>query len=187
MKEYRNAIRTRKFIREAFAELLEERKDVSKITVKGLVDRANISKSTFYGHYSDIYAVAEEIEDELIQLLNESIDEYIKDNTASYAPYIDKIVQHLKKEEALYRKLISGNVSTTIITKLKKILTNKISDDVKISFLSNNIKLRRSEIEFISAGSIDLFVQYFQSAPGTYLSLDEIASLVNKILIKLSK
>ena len=41
-KEYRNSIRSRKSIRTAYAELISEKKDSSKITVKEIVDRADI-------------------------------------------------------------------------------------------------------------------------------------------------
>ncbi len=60
-KEYRNSIRSRKSIRTAYAELISEKKDSSKITVKEIVDRADISKSTFYCHYNDINDLVVEI------------------------------------------------------------------------------------------------------------------------------
>ena len=47
-KEYRSTARTKKMIREAFVELLGEKKSIESITVGELVDRANIAKSTFY-------------------------------------------------------------------------------------------------------------------------------------------
>lgn len=66
MKQYRNAERTKKWIRRAFIELISEKKTIDKITVNELAERADITKTTFYYHYDDIYAVAEEFENELI-------------------------------------------------------------------------------------------------------------------------
>ena len=66
MKQYRNAERTEKWIRRAFIELISEKKTLNKITVNELAERADITKTTFYYHYDDIYAVAEEFENELI-------------------------------------------------------------------------------------------------------------------------
>ena len=45
------------------------------ITVGELAERADIAKSTFYNHYDDIYAVAEEFENELIAKLSAVLDE----------------------------------------------------------------------------------------------------------------
>ena len=44
--EYRSAIRSRRMIREAYTVLLKE-KDLSKITVTDIVNRADINRATF--------------------------------------------------------------------------------------------------------------------------------------------
>ena len=62
-KEYRSTLRTKKMIRAAFVELLGEKKNMETITVSELSERADVAKSTFYNHYDDVYAVAEEFED----------------------------------------------------------------------------------------------------------------------------
>ena len=48
-------------IRAAFVELLGEKKNMETITVGELAERADIAKSTFYNHYDDVYAVAENL------------------------------------------------------------------------------------------------------------------------------
>ena len=74
-KEYRCTLRTKKMIRAAFVELLGEKKNMETITVGELAERADIAKSTFYNHYDDVYAVAEEFENELIAKLSAVLDE----------------------------------------------------------------------------------------------------------------
>lgn len=49
----------------AFVELLQET-DFDKITVRTLCQRADIARSTFYMHFSDIYEVIQTLEDGLI-------------------------------------------------------------------------------------------------------------------------
>ena len=58
--------KTERAIKEAFMELRRE-KPVEKIRVKELCDRACINKSTFYAHYQDIYALANAMEDEMVE------------------------------------------------------------------------------------------------------------------------
>ena len=53
--------RTRNSIKDAFLELRSKR-DIEKISVKELCERANINKSTFYTHYQDIYELSEQLE-----------------------------------------------------------------------------------------------------------------------------
>ena len=64
-KEYRSAIRSRRFIRQAFLELLKEKR-FDKITVTDIVNRADINRSTFYAHYTDVKALIEEIQYEIV-------------------------------------------------------------------------------------------------------------------------
>ncbi len=45
-------LRTRKTIKEAFVELMEE-KGFDAITVKDITTRAGINRGTFYAHYQD--------------------------------------------------------------------------------------------------------------------------------------
>ncbi|MGM9967782.1 MAG: TetR/AcrR family transcriptional regulator, partial [Rummeliibacillus sp.] len=61
--KYKSAIRSKKMIRYAYIELALE-KEIEKITVKDIAEKAGISRGTFYAHYSDIYAIVEEIENE---------------------------------------------------------------------------------------------------------------------------
>ena len=51
--EYRSAVRSRKLIKAALADLLQE-KPLDKITVTDVVNRAQINRGTFYAHYTDI-------------------------------------------------------------------------------------------------------------------------------------
>ena len=64
--------KTERAIKQAFMELRREN-PVEKIRVKELCDRACINKSTFYAHYQDIYALANAMEDEMVQAVVESL------------------------------------------------------------------------------------------------------------------
>ena len=56
--------KTRAQLRQGLAELLKE-KSLKEITVKELVEKVDINRSTFYLHYADIYDMMEKIENEL--------------------------------------------------------------------------------------------------------------------------
>jgi AcrR family transcriptional regulator len=182
---YRNAIRTKKMIREAFAELLSQKQDISKISVKELVEKADISKSTFYCHYQDIYAVIEEFEQEILSLLNETMNIYMKDHQEEFAPYIKNIIQHLKENENLYKKILTSDLPTKFINQLKKICNERINKDVHLKALSTDPDIRMAEIDFLTNGIINLFVDYFKGE--IKLSLDEIGNLCNGLLYTLAK
>lgn len=58
--------KTRRLIKKIFAEMLSEKKELGKISVSELCKRADISRGSFYSHYDDIYGVAEDYENEMI-------------------------------------------------------------------------------------------------------------------------
>ena len=58
--------KTKKIIKRVFAEMLGEKSELGKISVSELCKRAEISRGAFYSHYDDIYGVAEDYENELI-------------------------------------------------------------------------------------------------------------------------
>jgi AcrR family transcriptional regulator len=52
----RRVVRTLKFLREAFLELMQE-KQFQQITVQDITDRAMVNRATFYKHFEDKYAL----------------------------------------------------------------------------------------------------------------------------------
>lgn len=65
LKNDLRVIKTNKNIRSTFIQLLNE-KDFSSITVKDILDRALINRSTFYKYYTDKYNLAEIISQEFL-------------------------------------------------------------------------------------------------------------------------
>lgn len=189
MAEYRNSLRSKRMIREAFAELIKERQDISKITVTEIVDRADISKSTFYCHYKDIYAVADEFGDEIIDLMNKTLDAYIKHNNPDdIQTYANQIIKALLLNESLYRKLLSSDMTYSFIEKLKAIFIQKVSKGVKLKTLSLNPTVRRVEINIIANSIIYTFVDYFKSDDRLGLgSLDDLSKVVDELLTSFKK
>ena len=180
MVEYRNARKSKKAIKKAFADLLFEKNDISKITVKEIVDRADMSKSTFYSHYQDIYSVSEEFEDEIISLLNGLLEDYLKSHTLNYPNYIRKLISLLKENENLYKKIFASDLPIKFIDNLKDKCTEVISKDIHINFLSEDENRKKAEIDFITNGTIHLFVDYFKGKiPQT---LDEIGDGIINVI-----
>lgn len=180
---YRNAIRSRKLIRKAFAEILSEKKDIDKVTVKEVVERADISKSTFYSHYVDIYAVIEEFGNEIIDLVKETINEYSKAHKEEFVPYLKKINTVLKENEDLYKMLLSSDLYFKFLNQIKGILIDFLSNDRRFNNLDERKNYRESQIDLIANGIIYLYVDYFKGF--LHVNLDELLELVELYLKKI--
>ena len=61
--------KTKRAIHDAFTSLLVE-KDLNKITIIEIAERADINRKTFYNHYSGIHLLVDEVDNELIESFN---------------------------------------------------------------------------------------------------------------------
>ena len=64
--ENRRVKMTKKLLKDAILELLEER-NLDRITVTDICAAADVNRSTFYAHYEDIHGLLREIEDDMLE------------------------------------------------------------------------------------------------------------------------
>ena len=110
----RRTSRTKKAICDAFAELMYE-KELSKITVQELADRADVERATFYKHYYDIYDVYEKMESTFLIELGEIITEQgIKSKFEVYPA----VFEYIKKNPKIFKMIFSPNNNVPLRRKL---------------------------------------------------------------------
>ena len=78
--------KTRQSIINAFIELRSHR-ELERITIKELCERARINKSTFYSHYQDIYHLSDTLETEVVVSIMENLShpEKVLEDTADFS------------------------------------------------------------------------------------------------------
>lgn len=185
-KPYRNAERTKRWIRKAFTELMAEKKDIEKITVSELAERADISKTTFYYHYEDIYAVAEEFENELIDRLSASLAEFGKESSpeaADFRLYTRGIISFLKENEESYRMVMGASSPRLFAEKLKKIIARKVTENVSHSHFTQDPRIWEVQICFLSSACVDVIIEYFRGSFS--VSFDDVADVIIDAVEKL--
>ena len=155
------------------------------ITVSELSERADIAKSTFYNHYDDVYAVAEEFENELIGQLSAVLDEIEQEGATEYESYLKKIIEFLKENEDNYRKAMTSSDIRFFIEKLKAIISKKIFEDSAVLPFSKNKAEKYAQIRFLTNACVDTMVDYFKG--NIDLSLDEVVGVIIEFLNRVKK
>ena len=163
-KQYRNAEKSKKAILDAFVELLEDKKSISLISVTELSGRANISKSTFYNHYSDIYEVAEEFEKELTDKLYNALAQMERDGVTSHKEYFYQVISFLRKNEHIYRCAVASSDTRFFIDKLKLLISRKIFENNPSLPFSADPQKRYVQIRFLTNAAVDTMVDYFKGS-----------------------
>ena len=173
-----SARKTRNLIKKSFAELLNEKRELDRITVTELVKRADITRSTFYTHYDNIYQVAQEYQLQTIELLcNEELILHSKEDILDY---FDNIFSCLKENEELYKLLLNADVAVLFLEKLKNIASKKILEALKSSYDNKYLEL---DISFLMDGITVQILKYFRNE-GKY-SLDELLFNLKKMFKKI--
>ena len=184
MAEYKNAQESKQLIRDALIELIDEKKDVNKIYVKDLIEKAGVAKSTFYSHYKNIYDVIEEIGNDTVQAISTSISNFFKNNDNDLMPYINEMLVLLKENENLYRKIILIDRYVVFATHLKKLIQKELRQQI-LTIKNMNSKQIDFFIEFITNGVVYMIVEIFKG--NSKLSFDDVALNLGKSLNILKK
>lgn len=124
-----SSVKTRKLIKNTFIKMLSEKKEISKISVSELVERAEISRATFYAHFDDIYAVVEEFEREII-------DEFFTNAkllaTNDYGKFFEALFSFMKQNDENYKMMCKSDdvlfsakrLSDLAVSKLMELIDN---------------------------------------------------------------
>ena len=168
-----SAFKTREAIKKAFANLIHEKKSLSKITVKELVEKANITRSTFYTHYENIYEVAQDYQMQTIELICSK--DLILHNKEEIITYFDNIILCLKENEETYKLLFSADETLIFLERLKKIAGEKILNALKTT---NNNPYLELDVSFFISGICMEFLKYFRNE--SKYTLDELLIHIKK-------
>lgn len=109
--------KTKKSIINSFIEI-RSKKELEKITVKELCEKAQINKSTFYSHYHDIYDLAEQLETEVVQSIIEQVNhpEYVIEKPELFS---QELHEGYMANNTLINILFSGSRSSILVYKVE--------------------------------------------------------------------
>lgn len=125
--ERKDVLRTRKLIEDAYIDLIFENE---KVTVNSIIEKAGVSRSTFYAHFQDIPTLDESIENRIIDYINASIictspEELIRDPEAKLKP----LLQALFARKEFLHSLIVGGWKPLVLQKIRKSFDDAIDWD----------------------------------------------------------
>ena len=180
--EYRSAIRSRKLINDALADLLTE-KPLDKITVTDVVTRADINRGTFYAHYKDIPDVV----DHLIQQTFSAIRDAMIGQGGSAAVIGNSLLRTiqdiLEEDPAFYRKILNSNASSIMQEQLVAVVLDFMLEH-KDKFYSGSQEEYQIAIRFCAGGLSNLYRDWFSGKlPYTLSELTQIGeALIQRII-----
>ena len=159
--------KTKRLIKATFAEMLSEKKELCRISVSELAARAGINRSTFYSHYDDVYAVAEDYENELIAQLSNKTAEL--GDLRQAEQFVDSFFGFIKVNDENYKLICKSDDSLYAANKLAESAEKRV-----LSYAFEKLVIT------------DIFIQgltweYIKYCRGlTKISLDDIYEVAKK-------
>ncbi len=170
-----SSLKTKKKIKEEFANLVYEKQELSKITVAELVKRIDITRGTFYSHYDNIYDVAKEFQNDALSMLDADINSY--DDVITF---FDLITEHLKFNDTLYSAILKCDEPLIFMDRLTKVTIEKLTMFLKTNKSYKNLDF---DIRVFTYGIVQLYIKYFRNE--TNYSLDEINNNIKLLFQKI--
>lgn len=115
-KPDRRTIKTRKALCAGLAELLTT-KELHRITVQEIADKADVNRVTFYKHYLDVYDLYEKLENEVITELGLLVLEHETDSD-----YMKHIIDYIDENRVIFSMIFSPFSTGTLRDKVLKMI-----------------------------------------------------------------
>ena len=162
----KRVMKTRKAIHGAMTMLLSK-KPIEEITVTELSDAAEINRKTFYNYYSNVYMVAEEMEDEIVERFGETLreidfDTLLKDPVAAF----NTLARLITSDLDFYENILTNRNQ---ISFLQKIITS-LKQRMRVLYLdpdSPDSELQEYMLEYIVSGLVSVFQKWFANGRKT--------------------
>lgn len=174
---YRRATdRTRRKIREAFADLLAKHGSVKNITVTDLAERAEITRGTFYNYYNNLYEVGAELQAELEGEL--FADSYDFNSVDDIEQYVNQVFTFLKQQEGVYRQLLSSDAPSAFLSQLEISMTQHVLMILRKKGIHD--KNAEFELLILTNGAFAIIRKYYRNE--ITVKLDDIRDYLNQKL-----
>jgi AcrR family transcriptional regulator len=153
---------------------------IDKITVKDICEKADINRGTFYTHYKDPYDLLAQIENELFDEINASVESALK--AESISGLLDEIFVSIQTNIDLCRVLFSDHGDKIFVRRIMYIARDKsIAEWKKLIPSAKDEQLERL-YTFYASGCVAIVQDWFQS--GMKESPQELSNFIEKISIQ---
>ncbi|MCK0471302.1 TetR/AcrR family transcriptional regulator [Halalkalibacter sp. APA_J-10(15)] len=109
---------TRMVLKNSLIELLQD-KPINMISVKEICQMADINRSTFYAHYTDLYDLLKQLEEEIIQDIKGTLTSYTytkeEDSLAVTIKLLEYIAEHSNSCQTLFSEHGSPSFQNEVI------------------------------------------------------------------------
>ena len=180
-KTDRRVVKTKKAIKNAFAQLLTE-KDINDITISDIAEYADINRKTFYNYYAGVFSVVDEIENDIVERFSALLSEVDVGNNMKN-PYVvfEKLSAIINTDIDFFGILLSMNGNVSLVTKIVEMIKEKAREALRASTGLDDSRLD-IVLDFTISGMISVYQQWFNS--DRRQSIEEISDIIGTVCFR---
>jgi AcrR family transcriptional regulator len=183
----RRIIRTKRLIRDALTELMEE-KGFEGITVRDLTEKADINRGTFYLHYRDKYDLLEqsgaEIINEIKKLTNKinPLDALKFTGQGEPFPFIINLFEYLHENSSFMKVVLGPNGDASFQVKMKELIKKTFQQTIASKIKEEDMLVPLEFlISYVSSAHLGVIQHWLES--GMEKSPREMAMILSRITL----
>lgn len=158
--EYRSAARSRRLIRDAYVNLMQE-KPIDKISISDIVREADLNRGTFYAHYSNPMDVLMEIANEILGDVEGFFADFsFTDFLQNPMPLLLRVEKLLADNLDFYRRINLNTASIGFTDRIKKILIEYISSNKSVPENLRENPYFTVALELFAGGLISVYLGF---------------------------
>ena len=183
-KQDRRVRKSKDYLKNSLIELMQS-KSVNNITVKELVIKADLNRSTFYNYYCDIPDMLKKLEEELYTEFLYTIERHIYkcdkniDISEGTHEFIEDMCNVIKDNYDFCKCIFSKNGDLNFLLELEEIIENHLRDQLKEKF-DRKVDHLSYVYSFFKSGYIGILKTWMKG--GCKESTKEIADLTYNLL-----
>jgi len=172
--------KTKKVLKESLATLLLQ-KNINDITVRELVNLADVNRGTFYLHYRDIYDMLTQIEAEMLQDLETISSRYpAAILNGSPQPYIAAMLDYIEDNKTFCRMLLGPYGDMAFVERLKKLVEDKCLSSLRENIPEIDPQRYQYFASYTVSGCIGLVQTWMES--GMHTSPRELSQVTEGMI-----
>lgn len=175
----RRVLRTKRAIRNAFAQLLVQR-DINDITITDIAELADINRKTFYNYYSSVYQVIDEVENEIIHAFESGLKDFdFQRNVQDPNPTFSQLSKVIEADIDFYGALFQAKNNSHLRDKLTNLLRDKTVAAMLKKF-DGDPKVLQIAVDFTMSGITAVYMNWFNS--GRTIPMEELSRIVSQLV-----
>lgn len=158
----KRSLRTKSTLKKNLAKMMLTQ-NINDITIKELVILAGINRSTFYLHYTDIFDLLQEMENDILSQIKVVLDSYPTLTREGSYSFVTDLISVFESNRESLKALMGYHGDAFFIQKMEDVIESKVRYQINLIYCFNNSIAPEYVYSFLRSGCIGMLKTWISS------------------------